>query len=1157
VGSVCVYRKSYKEFLKLPAKQKKFRFSNGNLQKFRLFSRLIKADKAKSRNSRKKRGFFLSGKSITLALALCLCLGLSAAILKIGIRGEFLAEKIQETLTQKLGTLAQTEIGDVRLFLDENFRIAIEARNVSVHPLQSDIKIDRINRIRIGFSTRGLINRKFKIAQIELQDAEIFLSHSDDQTILDYLPVTQSGQIDFDAVSDALFASINHLLEGLDSQATKSLVLEDILLRYQTQSTEQILSIAHLEINNLKRAMILKGQLEWNGQLISLDGRIDHDGRKQGQTFSIAVNNVPVHLGAKDGASPYLADGRSNNAYFKMLGAANIYLQGTAAYDDKPQTVSASFSMPLGYTDISTEERIETRFAFEAAHQVGRQDIEILPSEFTLGALNIPFHGVIGPLLQGDDKADVSGKYRFALESDNGVSAPQESSEAALQFGLKLAGQFKPEEKQAVFDQIQLKTTDGSLLGQGSLKFGEGSPETIFLLRIPKMPVDEAKQLWPINVARSTRLWVLSHVFGGELADSTIEVAFPGGFFKPDRISPLLTEREIKIKANLKNVRSDIIGKIPALREGSGSIFVKGTTTEIRLKKGIAYVGNNEPLNISEGVMFIPWVPFKPLFADLSVRIHGQASSIGKLVSYAPADAAKKIPFDVKDMSGDISILLKMNFPMAKNAESEKITWDAWVDFDQFSLATPYQGTTTISNAAGSTHINSEMIELKGDGLLNGIPASIEISLPFLGDDTEKQEKIVFHFDDETRNRFVPALKNFLTGMISIDVGQESDGKRHLVVDLSKAVLEIPWIGWKKGNGVAAKAEMTVPADIKALKDIKIDDFNLSGDTFQINGQIVVKDGNFISGDFSKVILIRNDNLRLSVKKTDKTYHIKLTGKYFDARSLIKRMGEATSPDNSNEKIELTAQLDKINGFYEESLTNFKASYRHDKAGNDSIILEGVTSTEKPVLAKIIRSNGEQTVNVSSDDAGSLLRLMNLYDKLHGGHLEAKLQSIKEAPLSGPVSITNFQIIDEPKLASIVSTSPSGGGKSLNEAVKGKIDLARVVVDHAFGQIGKGDNYFVLDRGVIRGPTVGATFQGIVYDASGNTAITGTFMPGYGLNRLFANVPVLGAILGNGRDRGLIGITFKVEGKAQKPRIVVNPISVIAPGIFRSIFEFK
>jgi hypothetical protein len=92
---------------------------------------------------------------------------------------------------------------------------------------------------------------------------------------------------------------------------------------------------------------------------------------------------------------------------------------------------------------------------------------------------------------------------------------------------------------------------------------------------------------------------------------------------------------------------------------------------------------------------------------------------------------------------------------------------------------------------------------------------------------------------------------------------------------------------------------------------------------------------------------------------------------------------------------------------------------------------------------------------------------------------------------------------------------------------------------------------------VLRGPAIGATFQGTLFDKAGNMDMTGTFMPAYGLNRIFGELPLIGVILGNGRDRGLIGVTFKLSGKASAPNLQINPLSVIAPGIFRSIFEFQ
>ena len=69
--------------------------------------------------------------------------------------------------------------------------------------------------------------------------------------------------------------------------------------------------------------------------------------------------------------------------------------------------------------------------------------------------------------------------------------------------------------------------------------------------------------------------------------------------------------------------------------------------------------------------------------------------------------------------------------------------------------------------------------------------------------------------------------------------------------------------------------------------------------------------------------------------------------------------------------------------------------------------------------------------------------------------------------------------------------------------------------------------------------------------------LTGTFVPVFALNNLFAKIPILGFALGGGTDEGLIGVTFKLTGPIADPVLTVNPASAMAPGIFRKIFEYR
>jgi hypothetical protein len=84
---------------------------------------------------------------------------------------------------------------------------------------------------------------------------------------------------------------------------------------------------------------------------------------------------------------------------------------------------------------------------------------------------------------------------------------------------------------------------------------------------------------------------------------------------------------------------------------------------------------------------------------------------------------------------------------------------------------------------------------------------------------------------------------------------------------------------------------------------------------------------------------------------------------------------------------------------------------------------------------------------------------------------------------------------------------------------------------------------------------MGATMDGVLDYAANDVRMRGTFVPLFGLNNMFGQIPILGLFLGGDRE-GLIGITFEVVGPPGAPTLRVNPASALAPGVIRKIFEF-
>jgi hypothetical protein len=52
-----------------------------------------------------------------------------------------------------------------------------------------------------------------------------------------------------------------------------------------------------------------------------------------------------------------------------------------------------------------------------------------------------------------------------------------------------------------------------------------------------------------------------------------------------------------------------------------------------------------------------------------------------------------------------------------------------------------------------------------------------------------------------------------------------------------------------------------------------------------------------------------------------------------------------------------------------------------------------------------------------------------------------------------------------------------------------------------------------------------------------------------------APIPLLGPLLTGPRGEGIFGITFAIQGSMARPQVIVNPLALLTPGIFREIFQ--
>jgi AsmA-like C-terminal region len=148
----------------------------------------------------------------------------------------------------------------------------------------------------------------------------------------------------------------------------------------------------------------------------------------------------------------------------------------------------------------------------------------------------------------------------------------------------------------------------------------------------------------------------------------------------------------------------------------------------------------------------------------------------------------------------------------------------------------------------------------------------------------------------------------------------------------------------------------------------------------------------------------------------------------------------------------------------------------------------------------------------------------------------------------GRLKIEKFKIVNQPFFARLLA---AGSFTGLDDLMRDEgITFSRL--EQTFQ--GRGD-VITVRNGVAQGPAIGLTTQGTINRATDRIDLNGTIVPLYGLNSMFSEVPLIGDILGSRDGEGIFGVTYGVAGQVNELKIAVNPVSMLAPGFLRKIFQ--
>jgi hypothetical protein len=762
------------------------------------------------------------------------------------------------------------------------------------------------------------------------------------------------------------------------------------------------------------------------------------------------------------------------------------------------------------------------------------------------------FFGNTRGLVTGTIKAEgdpASGRYAFDLESPGTVMAPPDSQAPPMVAQrISLEGTANLRDKTLSISNAVVVTSAGSVAAAGRLGFEPGkTPSLALAASFSPMPVTTLKTIWIPFIAPAARRWVMEHVISGQLLEGSYEASVPAGVLWGKPVQ--LPEKAMHLDMALKNVTFTTIGKVPSVTKASGNIVLSGSTFGVDMTAGEVKVPAGT-VQVQAGAFAIPNVAKRPSDGILEFQLSGPIAAIAQIADADPINALAEYHITPSDLSGAADASLSVRFPLRDQIDAADVDWKVVAKIKKAASKASIDG-RILTNADVTLTVTPDDVTVYGKAKIDGVAADVSMSLPTTVGGAkpqpgERQVRLVL--DDAARKKLGVGLEEVLSGTVTALVTDGEAGTQHYELDLRRARVVLQGIGWSKGIGVPATLSFDI---VKAGDNQSVENLVLKGDGFGLSGSAKLDAAyNLLSADIDNLSLHAGDSVSLKLTRSNAGYAISARGASFDLRGLLTHIRDNNEQAGGFPDIAVDAHVDKLIGFNQEIVSGAALTLVSVGGETQKLSFAGTIAGADLAIDYSVAANGTR-LNASAGDAGHLLRFVDLYTHIDGGTLTLTGQGGPNGPVVGTMQVADFYVLNEPAMARV------GVGRNAAGGARDGFDPARVHFDRMVARFSKTQRAIVIEDALLRGAAIGATFSGRYDLPSATISLSGTYLPAYAFNNLFSRIPIIGVIAGGGLTEGLIGVTFKIEGAIAEPRVFFNPLSAVAPGIFRKIFEFQ
>ncbi len=660
--------------------------------------------------------------------------------------------------------------------------------------------------------------------------------------------------------------------------------------------------------------------------------------------------------------------------------------------------------------------------------------------------------------------------------------------------------------------------------------------------------------LWPPAVARGAREWLMEHLRRGRIPEGSFRLAIPARVLRAaieeDRPMP---DGVAQVRFKVRDVAFTHVDGWPAVEGAAGQAEMSGNRFRLELVRGMVRLKGGGSLKLRRGELRARDLAALVSPATMRIEAWGAARDFLALLRLPPHRLLQELELPAGRLDGEVAVAVDLSMPLSRRMTGRDVRVRQVRGEVRKARLEGFVRDMRLTDARLKLAYEDERLRISGKGRLNGLPVDISWKRRFgtHGDDGALELRAVL--DARARRELGIDLGSWMRGAVPVRVAvmARKGAVRGLKVraDLSRVALSLDAIDWRRAPRKGTVATFVIGLEKPDV--IEVRDLDLRGEGgLRVRGRLRLhRDGRFRDATFSRFELDANNRLALGIRQEDKGLHVAAAGPVFDARPFIRRMfASRVRRQDLGQPVFVKVNVERLLAERGESIQQVRGELELREGYMVRADLKGLFASGREVVLQMLPAgNGLRRLRIVSRDAGALLRASGLYSRVSGGEAEftAILRRGQDSGVQrGLLVLRRFTVRGDERLARVQRQGRNKRGPRRSQL------FSRLVLPFSTDE-----RFIRIGNAIIKSQEIGATANGIIRRTDGAMDIGGTIIPAYALNSAIGNVPIIGQLLTGGGGQGIFGLNYALKGTIGQPKFVVNPLSAVAPGIFRQLFH--